>query len=300
MKINLPNHYWEVLACPNCGNSLTNFGEKLKCTGCTDEYTSELGLPDLRLQRKKTVMLQFDLGCSVFPDKSFEFEPLGLNNHPEVDYSGVKVPFHFTREQLSFLPRAKSPDSLMLDLGCGHAIHKEIVEHAGFKYVAVDYDEIDAPMLADGHALPFKDNSFEFIMSIAVLEHIINPFVMMKEALRVLKPGGKIFGTVAFLEPFHANSCYHHSHLGTYYTLKASGFNVEKVAPSAAWSVLMAQSGFLFCKLPKPLPKIIVMPVYLLHRLWWKVASVVSSKASEHKRVLFATGSFTFIANKPK
>ena len=300
MEIKLPDHVWDTLACPYCGNSLRNLGDKFKCTGCEDEYSSDQGIPDLRLKRKKTVTLQFDIGVNFLPESSLIFSPLPRNRVSEVDYLKKRRPIRLTREQMSFLPKATSPDSIMLDLGCGNGIHKEICEDAGFKYVALDYDDSDAPMLGDGHALPFKDNSFDFIFSLAVLQHIINPFVMMREAFRVLKPGGKIFGTVAFLEPFHVNSYYHHTHLGTFYTLKASGFEVENVAPSVSWSVLKAQSIFLFNRLPAPLPKVIVMPVYILHRLWWKAASFVSNKASEKKRVLYLTGSFTFIAKKPE
>jgi SAM-dependent methyltransferase len=251
------------------------------------------------LRQSKKVDLQFELDANIFPDKNFDFEPLAMNPRPEVNYDGIQPPTRLSRAQMSYIPRAKNPESLVLDLGCGHTFHKQVLDHAGYKYVGLDYDEPEAPILGDAHALPFPDNTFDFIMSIAVLEHIINPFIMMKETFRVLKPGGKLLGTVAFLEPFHANSCYHHTHLGTYYTLYASGFKVQKVAPSPDWPVLVAQSGLLFSKMPSMLRKSIVMPVHFLHKLWWKAASFANPKANRRNRILFMTGSFTFLAEKP-
>lgn len=299
MQETLPGYVTETLACPYCGGSFENRADGLKCTSCNELYPYRNHQPDLRIKRRKSLTLPFDIGVNPFPDDNFDFNPLRKNKSPEVDYSAFSSPTRLSKEQMSYIPKAPNGSSKMLDLGCGHAFHREVVEHAGYLYVGLDYDEPEAPLLGDAHALPFKDQQFDFILSIAVLEHIINPFVMMREAFRVLKPGGKIIGTVSFLEPFHANSCYHHTHLGTYYTLKSSGFDVLKVAPSPDWPVLVAQSGMLFKKLPRPLAKVIIMPIHLMHRLWWKTASFVSPKASERNRILFMTGSFTFIATRP-
>jgi SAM-dependent methyltransferase len=299
MQETLPDYVVESLACPFCGGTFEKRNDGLKCTSCNDLYPYRNHQPDLRINRKKTLDLKFDIGLNPFPGDNFDFNPLRKNDSPEVDYSNFSSPTRLSKVQMSYIPKAKYKGSKMLDLGCGHAFHRAVCEHAGYQYVGLDYDEPEAPLLGDAHALPFKDEQFDFILSIAVLEHIINPFVMMRETFRVLKPGGKLIGTVSFLEPFHANSCYHHTHLGTYYTLKSSGFNVEKVAPSADWPVLVAQSGILFRKLPRPISRFMIMPIHLLHRLWWKTGSLVSPKASERNRILFTTGSFTFIATKP-
>src|ERR1700731_4554341 len=44
-------------------------------------------------------------------------------------------------------------------------------------------------MLAAGEALPFKDASFDAVLSLAVLEHVRDPFACAREMLRVVKPG---------------------------------------------------------------------------------------------------------------
>jgi len=273
-------------------------GASMVCAGCSSEYAGMDKQPDFRLRRPKDVDLRIRLAEPLLPPDGFAFKPLSLRPNAEVDYAGVDVPWHITKEMLSHFPKAQSDDALALDIGCGKSIHRGICEHAGFEYVGVDYYEDLAHMLGDGHALPFKDESFDFLLSVAVLEHIQFPFVMTDEAFRVLKPGGKFIGTVAFLEPFHDNSYYHHSHLGTYNVLKHAGFDIEVVAPSVDWSVLKAQAPWLFKKMPGALSSLFVAPLHLAHRAWWKLGGLLEKKATEENRVLFMTGSFTFIAYK--
>lgn len=302
MKHNISKQIRDILACPNCGNSLSMTDNGAKCSNCHEEYVySTDGQLDLRLREKKLYQLQFELGTNLLLKKDFEFKPLQKCISPQVDFSNIRVPRHLSKELMSYFPKAKRNDSLMLDLGCGSTVHREVCEHAGFEYVGIDYDSPDAPILADAHSLPFKDNSFEFILSIAVIEHIRYPFVMMSEAYRVVKPGGRFIGSVAFLEPFHGDSFYHHTHLGTFNSLQFANFDIEHIAPSTKWSVLMAQASMgLFPKLPCIISKLLVLPVYLLHRIYWKLGYLIthSDKANEINRVLISTGSFAFIASK--
>jgi len=58
-------------------------------------------------------------------------------------------------------------------------------------------------VVADAHLLPFRDETFELFFAMNVFEHLRQPFVAAKEALRVLKPGGQIHLHTAFLQPLH-------------------------------------------------------------------------------------------------
>lgn len=303
MVFEYSSRVWGILVCPFCKKPLERTNKGAKCPHCQEEYIrTDSGALDLRLRRKKQCQLQFELGTNLLPESGFEFKVLQENPFPEIDFTGVKIPYHLSRELMSYFPKAKRKDSLMLDLGCGSTIHREICEYAGFEYVGLDYNSPNASILGDAHSLPFKDDSFEFMLSIAVLEHIRFPFIMMSEAYRVLKPGGRFIGTVAFLEPFHGDSFYHHTHLGTFNSLQYAGFDIEQIAPSEKWSVLSAQARMgLFPRMPRPIYKALVLPIYLLHKIWWKLGHFIthSKKANERNRILKTTGAFCFIAHKP-
>jgi ubiquinone/menaquinone biosynthesis C-methylase UbiE len=292
------NNIWDILACNYCGNTLEKTDTGAKCLSCNIEYPYTLsGAIDLRLTKYKKYNLEFEVGTPLLPN-GFSIEPLTLNDKPDVKFPKNHI-HHLTKEVLSYFPKASSNNSLALDLGCGDAIHREVCEYAGFKWVGLDYSSTKAPVLGDAHSLPFKDNTFDFILSIAVLEHIRFPFIMMKEIYRILKPGGKFIGTVSFLEPFHGDSFYHHTHLGTFNSLQYARFTIEKLAPDAKWSVLMAQSYMtLFPKMPRIITKLLVYPLFELHKFWWKFGNLFSPKLSNNIRIRNSTGAFTFITTK--
>src|SRR5882724_6928874 len=151
----LSERTWEILACSQCGASLKRTGTGAGCSRCDFNCgTTDSGSLDLRLQRGKRVAVEFELGGPPVAD-GFEFKPLERRPQAEVDFSGTRVPWHLTPELLSHFPRARSPRSVALDLGCGSGLHREVCERAGFHWVGLDYGAAEAPIIGDGHALPF-------------------------------------------------------------------------------------------------------------------------------------------------
>jgi SAM-dependent methyltransferase len=92
----------------------------------------------------------------------------------------------------------KHPEGLVLDCGAGYrnTYYSNVVN-----FEIVDYSTTD--VLGVAEKLPFKDNSFEAVISIAVFEHVKDPFECAKEIARVLKPGGSLYCAIPFLQPFH-------------------------------------------------------------------------------------------------
>ena len=92
-----------------------------------------------------------------------------------------------------------STNGLVLNIGSGNSIRKNGILNVDM----MDYSNVD--LVCDIHNLPFKDNSVDGIMNFAVLEHVKKPQVVLKEIYRVLKPGGRVFSVIPFMQPFHAS-----------------------------------------------------------------------------------------------
>ncbi|HYM61805.1 MAG TPA: class I SAM-dependent methyltransferase [Thermoanaerobaculia bacterium] len=128
----------------------------------------------------------------------------------------------------------------LLDLGCGPRDQAVPAAYFGADYVGIDFASPEADLLADAHAIPFRDDTFHLVLSYAVLEHLYNPFLAVTEVARVLRPGGRFFGTVSQGEPFH-DSFFHHTALGLMAVFCAAGLRPLRLWPS--YDTLHALAG---------------------------------------------------------
>jgi SAM-dependent methyltransferase len=308
----LSDRVWSVLACPHCGAPLARAAAGARCDRCGIELgPAPSGQLDLRLRHPQRRQLELTLPAPGTPLDTTWLDPgpLRPNPAPEIDVSRVAGPCHLPRDLRSWFPRAATSGvgeggtgadrELALDLGCGAQVHQEVCELAGFEYVGLDYSTPEAMLLGDAQALPFRDGAFGFVLTVAVLEHVAFPLLMMREAHRVLRPGGRLLGTVAFLEPFHQDSLHHHTHLGALHALRFAGFRVDAIAPSGGWSGLVAQAHMgLFPHSPRWLARLLVGPLLALHRLWWRVGRLADPGATESRRLLKNSGAILFLATK--
>lgn len=295
----------EILVCPKCQNNLLkNSSCNFTCQTCHEVYSiTKSGSLDLRLKSEKNVTSKVILGNPLRLPSHLPSNFLAVNSTPQNDFTEINLPRHLSRGLLSYFPKASSDQSMVLDLGCGDTIHREVCECAGFRYVGLDYSNAKAPLLGDGHALPFRDNCFEFVLMIAVLEHIQYPLVLMQEVNRVLKDGGVLIGTVSFLEPFHENSYYHHTHLGLYNDLIHAGFDVRQLAASKDWQVFDAQANMapwvFFPGLPNFLRKPIIRLPKVLSERWFSINRLFR-KTPLPNNFSLVTGAFSYVARKPE
>jgi SAM-dependent methyltransferase len=104
---------------------------------------------------------------------------------------------------LSYLEQNKN--GRLLEVGCGYGFFTKIARPYSHCAVAIDIATGIArsvlkmgvySVVADGCALPFKNNSFDCVFSLDVIEHVENDLLFLRESVRVLKAGGMlIIGT---------------------------------------------------------------------------------------------------------
>lgn len=101
--------------------------------------------------------------------------------------------------QIEFVQQALKTNGMILELGAGIDVctHPNLVKTDAFVYSS------DLDYVVDAHAMPFEDNTFDFVYSLAVFEHLHSPWVAAKEILRVLKPGGRVYVLTAFMQHLH-------------------------------------------------------------------------------------------------
>lgn len=92
------------------------------------------------------------------------------------------------------LKRLANENDVILDVGTKNGKH---VDSILGEVVGIDLEfkfplnpEISSYMYADGRRLPFKTNSFDYVVINQVLEHVDNRGPLITEVARVLKPDG--------------------------------------------------------------------------------------------------------------
>lgn len=109
-----------------------------------------------------------------------------------------KLPLHLSLNKF-FKKYRTSPNQIIVNIGSGNThLLKEIIN-----LDIIDYKNVD--IVSDIDRLPFRDNSIDILVNIAVLEHVKNPEGVVDEITRVLKPGGMVYSYIPFLQPFHAS-----------------------------------------------------------------------------------------------
>ncbi|HEX7679805.1 MAG TPA: methyltransferase domain-containing protein [Thermoanaerobaculia bacterium] len=247
---------------------------------------------DLRPQRPLWRTLRLPVGSTASQDLQ-DLKECSLAR-PAVTYSGPRA-VRDSAELFSAAADSFRPGDRLLDLGCGSGDQVPVAAHYGLRYAGVDYSSPNAGMLADAHALPFSDTSFDLVLSYAVFEHLHNPYMAATEVARVLAPGGLFFGAVSQGEPFH-ESYFHHTALGVLALLNSTGFRVRRLWPSYDTLHALATMG-RYPRITRILIEILYRFVkatpFLAPRAFFR-----SSQREKELEALYRTAGICFVAER--
>ncbi len=177
----------EKLICVNCDSpALSQRADKLICLVCGKNIVLKQGIPDF---------LSGTDSIGRAPDESNLGEAIVYEHRVSQELPS----YRFSRIDRPMLQYAKGD---VLEIGCGTCRLAKDVERAGAMYYGVDpnfsYLEYASNLRglrrlvrAAGERLPFRDGSFDYIISGYLSYSAVKAELGLPEARRVLKPGGK-------------------------------------------------------------------------------------------------------------
>lgn len=200
------------LRCPECGAKVAPSGSMVvACRGCRQEFPVVEGIPCLL---PATMLVEAADDGVIAP-------PAEVREHAK----GGK--YHWDAYGIERLLPASGARREVLLVGCGDAGERQRLVSMGYRVNAFDIKwSPGTDFLGDAHRIPVADESYDLAISMQVLEHLHSPWIAVEEMARVLRPGGWLIGSVAFLKAYHG-SYFHITHLGMTRLLEGAGMEVD-------------------------------------------------------------------------
>lgn len=131
----------------------------------------------------------------------------------------------------------------ILDIGCGNKPYQVLFESAT-RYIGCDVVQSDlgkVDVICEAGDLKFSSSSFDTVFSTQVIEHVDDPFKMIAEAYRVLKPGGMFILSAPFTWELHEEpyDFFRFTKYGLSSSLSKQGFDVLHMkANGGKWAAM--------------------------------------------------------------
>ena len=195
-----------VLRCPVCGSRLEYHSPSWRCSGQPAHvYPDVEGVPVL-LNPARSVFRAEDFrprARTTFKDPAPWAMKLGRwLPSPSRDISAARC-----RRRLAAMLAARPVERrrvLVVGCGDGSAGYGELANVEDALWLETDVSLAGrARIVCDASDLPFHDGSFDLVICIAVLEHVLEPQRCVDEMRRVLAADGLIYATTPFMQQVH-------------------------------------------------------------------------------------------------
>jgi len=199
------------------------------------------------------------------------------------------------------IARALPYHGRVVDLGCGEAPYREEILRRAKAYVGIDWPRSlhnlsRADLIADlGAGVPLVSGCADTVVCFQALEHQREPWRLLAECHRILRPRGRLLVTVPFLWHIHEepNDFYRFTRFGLAYLLERAGFTQVTISENTGfwqtWALLFNYHTRRFAFGPL---KLLWIP------LWW-LGQAVGTLLDRYDRWPEGTASYTVSAEKP-
>ncbi len=200
----------ELICCPRCKNALSRAGDgRLRCanTSC------ELSTRDFLQANGQPVLVDFD--ASVFDPSAYADGKGSVILRDEAKQglwarilaliyghnvtSGNCAEFLRLAKALSQRPRILVIGGGALGYGANELYNDAALEVFGSDVYASSFTSL----VCDAHSLPFRSGAFDGVWIQAVLEHVLEPHLVVSEIHRVLRPDGVVYAETPFMQQVH-------------------------------------------------------------------------------------------------
>jgi SAM-dependent methyltransferase len=241
-----------ILVCPTCGGTATETNEGFTCLGeCKSQYPIYHNVPVM-----------------ISPNNSaFNFADFADATPPAIFFNAYKNPvlrfFKKIRPDITLnvvskknygeiatkLQAIEAPTILIIGGSIDGKGISALKNNLPANTILVESDVAHGPntnIIIDAHQIPFQDQCFDLVIAQAVLEHVLDPFLCVKEIHRVLKPGGLVYAEIPFMQHVHGGKYDFHrfTHLGHRRLFRQ--FKEEKSGLIAGAGSMMAWSLLYF------------------------------------------------------
>lgn len=136
----------------------------------------------------------------------------------------------------------------LIDIGCGTKPYQELLasyvtEHIGVDHQKTLYDKSTIDRFGTAYDLPAEDEEFDCALCTAVLEHLEEAKMALKECWRVLKRRGVAIYSVPFIWHLHEEprDFYRFSKYGLKYLFEKAGFEIIEIKALSGFWVTFGQ-----------------------------------------------------------
>jgi SAM-dependent methyltransferase len=196
--------------CPRCGGRLAFLSDQVHCLSDRCIY-SDQGFP---LIDGRPVLIDFE--DSIFPRSNYG-DGNGSAIRREVTGKSLRSRLHLlvdganpvaTKNCELFLHLVKArndrPRILVVGGGAVGLGADKLYADPDIELIGTDvYASHSTSLLCDAHKLPFENGSFDGAWIQAVLEHVLEPHVVVAELHRVLKVDGLVYAETPFMQQVH-------------------------------------------------------------------------------------------------
>ena len=114
----------------------------------------------------------------------------------------VKLDVMGQQDAVDYVAKEKAAPISVLIIGAGDStFFQDRPEH---HYCITDVAPgANIQYICDAHDLPFKDESFDLVVAMAVLEIVADPYRVVEEVHRVLNADGCVFAATPYMQPTH-------------------------------------------------------------------------------------------------